>query len=215
MNGPADRAIAALRAHAIGCSKLCERTYLYHLFHSSEVATHAVCIGTEFGLGAADLAILRAASELHDIGKLAISHVMIAASDRVLDREGEEFAIIKMHSEVGAQGVEAMAVAMPSQTETFYTVAQVIRSHHERWDGTGYPCQLAGWRIPLMARMLAIADSAKAMTTPERQWRSALNLSEMLAEIRRCAGTQFDPELAEMYCKMIEANRISLPVMHR
>ncbi|QQE74523.1 HD domain-containing protein [Brevibacillus composti] len=126
---------------------------------------------------------LRFAGLMHDIGKVAIP-------DRVLLKEGkltdEEYELIKLHASIGANIV--------NQIESLSHVSPGVRHHHERWDGRGYPDGLSGERIPLMGRILAVADTFDAMTST-RSYRQAMTLEEAHAEILRCSGTQFDPAI--------------------
>jgi HD-GYP domain-containing protein (c-di-GMP phosphodiesterase class II) len=135
---------------------------------------------------------LRYAGLMHDIGKVAIP-------DRVLLKEGkltqEEYELIKLHASMGADIVE--------QIESLGHVSPGVRHHHERWDGKGYPAGLSGEAIPLMGRILAIADTFDAMTST-RSYRKAITAEAARDEIVRCSGTQFDPELVEVFCKAFE-----------
>ena len=128
------------------------------------------------------------AAFFHDIGKLAID-------EDLLDKPGpltpQEYAIIKLHPAYGADILTSFT-SLPD-------VAALAYHHHERWDGEGYPDQLAGEAIPLGARMIAIADAFDAMTS-NRSYQVQRSPQEALEEIQRCAGTQFDPWLAQLYC---------------
>jgi len=139
------------------------------------------------GLGEQALNDLRLFSVLHDIGKIAID-------SQILNKPGpltaEEWAIMRTHSEVGYR------IAMSSPD--FRKVAPFILSHHERWDGRGYPQGIKDETIPLPSRILAIADSYDAMTE-QRPYRKPLSHNAALEEIRKCAGTQFDPTLVDAF----------------
>jgi len=132
---------------------------------------------------------LRYAGLMHDIGKVAVP-------DRVLLKEGkltaEEYELIKLHASMGADIVE--------QIESLSHVSPGVRHHHERWDGKGYPAGLRGEAIPRMGRILAIADTFDAMTST-RSYRKAMTAEAARDEIVRCAGTQFDPSLVEVFCQ--------------
>ena len=95
-------------------------------------------------------------------------------------------------------GEQIIAAAGPSLEQ----IAPLVRSSHERWDGTGYPDRLAGEEIPLGARIIAICDSFRAMID-ERVYKPAMSVEEALPELRRCAGTQFDPHLVEVFCRLV------------
>ena len=158
--------------------------------HSSRVTELAEAVALRLGWTEERIASLRLGGPLHDIGKLAVSH-------EVLHKEGqldaEELAEIREHPRTGAKlllRVAALREAIP-----------YVLYHHERWDGTGYPSGKAGEEIPLEARVLAIADAFDAMTS-DRPYRRALTHEEALAEVERCAGTQFDPELARIFLEL-------------
>jgi len=138
---------------------------------------------------------------LHDIGKIGVSETVLCKTGRLTD---EEFAEMRRHPEIGArivEGIRQMDDLMPG-----------LLYHHERYDGHGYPQRLKGNDIPLMGRVLCIADSFDAMIT-DRTYRSARPLPIALSEIRRCAGTQFDPHLAESFLKE-DAAALERHMMH-
>jgi len=143
-------------------------------------------------LGAADRRVdaIRAGGPLHDIGKLEVDRA-------ILDKPGAldpvELDEIRAHPELGArmlQGVRSLRAAL-----------DCVRHHHERWDGTGYPFGLGGHEIPLEARILAVADAYDAMTS-DRPYRAARSHEEALAEVERCAGSQFDPQVADVFLSL-------------
>ena len=129
---------------------------------------------------------------LHDIGKVGID-------ENILNKPGkltrDEWREMKKHPEIGYR----IAMASPE----LMSVAEFILSHHERWDGKGYPRGLKGKEIPTLARIIAITDAYDAMMT-DRPYRKALSKEEALQEIRNNAGTQFDPEIAEAFVKMMK-----------
>ncbi len=136
-----------------------------------------------------ELEALRAAAVLHDIGTLAIPEHITGKPGRLTP---EEFEKVKIHTRVGAEILER--VAFP------YPVAPLVRSHHERWDGTGYPDGLRGVEIPLGARILAVADTVDALVS-ERRWRAALPLTEAVSRVAAQAGTAFDPRVVDVLVK--------------
>ncbi|HUO14307.1 MAG TPA: HD domain-containing phosphohydrolase [Verrucomicrobiae bacterium] len=154
--------------------------------HLQRVRTYAVEIAKELNLGLDQTEALRAAALLHDIGKLAVPEQIINKPGRLTP---EEFEKMKVHPIVGAEILER--VAFP------YPVAPIVRSHHERWDGTGYPDGLAGEEIPVGARILATVDCLDALAS-HRQYRQALPLVEAMAKVKEKAGTWFDPHIVEL-----------------
>jgi HD-GYP domain-containing protein (c-di-GMP phosphodiesterase class II) len=133
------------------------------------------------------------AALLHDIGKIGIS-------DKVLNKKGklneENWEAIKVHPRLGANIV--------SNIPNLASCVSIILHHHERWDGGGYPEGLKGEEIPIEARILAIADTFEAMTAT-RPYRSAFSREEVIRELRKGAGTQFDPKLVEIFIDLIKA----------
>ena len=136
------------------------------------------------------LDVLIRAATLHDIGKIAIP-------ERVLDKPGEldetEWGMLRKHSVIGERILGAAPAMAP--------VAKAVRSTHERWDGTGYPDGLAGRDIPLCSRIVLICDAYDAMTS-DRPYGESRSPAEALAELRRHAGSQFDPKLVEIFCEL-------------
>src|SRR6202161_4432967 len=154
--------------------------------HLQRVRTYAVEIAKELNLSSDETEALRAAALLHDIGKLAVPEQIISKPGRLTP---EEFEKMKVHPLVGAEILER--VAFP------YAVAPIVRSHHERWDGSGYPDGLRGLEIPIGARILAAVDCLDALAA-HRQYRPALPLIEAMAGVRERAGTWFDPRVVEV-----------------
>jgi HD-GYP domain-containing protein (c-di-GMP phosphodiesterase class II) len=126
---------------------------------------------------------LRHVAELHDVGKVAIPDAILLKHGPLDD---EEWAFVHQHPVIG----ERIVGAAPSLA----VIARSVRSTHERWDGLGYPDGICGEEIPLAARIVAVCDAVSAMVS-DRPYRDAIDLPEALAELARCAGTQFDPEI--------------------
>lgn len=165
--------------------------------HLDGVARLAAVFGRRLSLDAEELDVLVRAAELHDIGKIAIP-------DEILHKRGplsaEEWALMKKHSLIGQRVLDAA----PALGE----VAKVVRSTHEHWDGEGYPYGLSGREIPLGARVILICDAYNAMTEG-RPYRAAMSEEQALEELRRGAGTQFDPELVRTFAEKV------LPALER
>ena len=149
--------------------------------HLRRVRVYAVEIGKDMGLSAPELEALRAAALLHDIGKLAVPEHIISKPGRLTP---EEFEKMKIHPVVGAEILER--VSFP------YPVVPLVRAHHERWDGAGYPDGLQGPAIPLGARILAAVDCLDALAA-DRQYRRALPLDEAMQQVAGLAGKSLDP----------------------
>ncbi len=154
--------------------------------HLRRVETYAVEIGKELNLPENQIQALRAAALLHDIGKLAVPEHIIAKPGKLTP---EEFEKMKIHPVVGAQILDK--VGFP------YPVVPIVRSHHEKWDGSGYPDGLKGEDIPIGARILSAVDCLDALAS-DRQYRRALPLDDAMAHVLREAGKAFDPRVVEI-----------------
>jgi putative nucleotidyltransferase with HDIG domain len=152
--------------------------------HLQRVQLYAVEIGKDLGLSEQELEALTAAAVLHDIGKLAVPESIISKPGKLTRSEFEK---MKIHPVVGAEILE--------RVEFPYPVVPIVRSHHEKWDGSGYPHGLKGSEIPIGARILAVVDCLDALAS-DRQYRRALPLDEAMARVALEAGTAFDPAIA-------------------
>ncbi|HUT96755.1 MAG TPA: diguanylate cyclase [Dehalococcoidales bacterium] len=165
----------------------------YTYGHSRKVSDYSVAIAEALDLPQDRIATIRAASLLHDIGKVGIP-------DSILSKEGpltdEEWEPVKIHPKLGVEILRHII--------DLVNCLPAILHHHEHYDGRGYPSGLKGDSIPLEGRILAIADAYDAMTSP-RPYREQLAPQSALEELLRCAGTQFDPELVELFCTLIES----------
>ncbi|RQD73769.1 MAG: HD domain-containing protein, partial [Halanaerobium sp. MSAO_Bac5] len=133
-------------------------------------------------------------STLHDIGKTTIEEDLLKKADKLTEKEWKK---IKKHSERGYN--------IANSSEEFALIAEEIYAHHERWDGSGYPRGLKRKEIPYLARIISIIDAYDVMTN-ERPYSKAITKEKALAEIKKCAGSQFDPELAEEFTLMMQNN---------
>jgi two-component system cell cycle response regulator len=159
--------------------------------HVADVSSLAVRVGERLGLAPDELEELRLAGELHDVGKLAIPDVVLQKSGSL---DPTEWGFIHSHTLIGQRILSAASALRP--------VGTIVRSTHENWDGTGYPDGLVGEEIPLAARIIAVCDAYSAMTS-DRPYRSARTPAEAFAELRRCAGQQFDRQVVELVCAVI------------
>ena len=157
--------------------------------HLQRVETYAIQVGRQMRLDQAELEALGAAALLHDVGKLGVPDYIISKPGRLTP---EEFEKMKTHTVVGAEIVE--------QIRFPYPVAPLVRSHHEKWDGTGYPDGLSGDQIPAGARILAAVDCLDALAS-DRQYRRAIRLDEAIEVIRGEAGKSFDPAVVEILAR--------------
>lgn len=155
--------------------------------HSERVSYFCKKIGLHMGLPKDDINILELAGMYHDIGKISIPDAILNKPARLTP---EEYEIIKTHTLVGYQILKA--------ADEYSGLAEYALSHHERWDGKGYPKGLKGDEIPLFSRIISVADSFEAMTA-NRPYRKGMSLEDAIKEIERCKGTQFDPDIAETF----------------
>ncbi len=158
--------------------------------HSMRVTLYSLILAKELNLDEKMLEEIETAGLLHDIGKIGIPQSILCKPGKLTD---EEFAIMKSHPEQGEKmlnGIKKLSI-----------ISNWLKTHHERWDGKGYPLGLSGEDIPLSARIIALADTYDAMTST-RSYRKALDHSVAIAEIKKCAGSQFDPSLAEIFVRI-------------
>ncbi len=159
--------------------------------HSDRVSEFSVLIGKKLGLDETTLHILKIGGLFHDIGKIGIPDSILLKESKLND---EEYSQIKNHPTIGAH--------MLGEADIFKDIIPIVKHHHERYDGNGYPSQLKGEEIPFVARIAAVADTFDAMTS-KRTYRNALPLDTVISEIERCSGTQFDPKIAEVFLDIL------------
>lgn len=162
--------------------------------HSKHVTEYAKGIGEVLHLKVSEMNELITAAQLHDIGKVGIDKSIINKPTKLTE---EEYEIVKTHCAKGYRLINAA-------TE-FNDIAKYVLSHHERWDGKGYPLGLKGKEIPLISRIISVADSYDAITS-KRAYKEALSHEEALKEIKRCSGTQFDPEIVKEFEQFIKCS---------
>ena len=168
----------------------------YTFSHSNNVAEYASTLAEALGLDAEHVEIIRQAGLLHDIGKIGTPEAILSKKDRLTR---EEYEIMKQHVEASI----SMIKYLPSLD---YVVPSVL-GHHERWDGGGYPRGLSGKAIPVGARCLCLADSFDAMIS-KRSYKEAMSVEQAVQEIRRNLGTQFDPEIGQLFVSLVENGKI-------
>ena len=160
--------------------------------HAAQVAIYAVGIARELGLPQERIELVRQAAFLHDIGKLAIPETILHKPGKLTSIEYE---FVKKHTDIGAD--------LLASTEGLKHLAPFVRHHHERWDGYGYPLGLKGNDIPLEARILNVCDSVETMAS-DRPYHRCKSIEEIVKEVLHCAGTQFDPEVAQVFVKLVQ-----------
>ena len=165
--------------------------------HSAAVARYARAMAVELGLSAEMQELVHTAGLLHDIGKFAFPDSILLA-ERPLSEE--QWEIIRRHPGDGARIVR--------RVEGYGPVADIVLSHHERWDGAGYPRNLAGEEIPLAARLISVADAYDVLTARD-SYRRPVSPAAAVAELRRKAGSQFDPEVIEVFTRVLESQQLS------
>lgn len=160
--------------------------------HSDRVSEYSVLIGKKLGLDEKTLHILKIGGLFHDIGKIGIPDSILLKESKLSD---EEYSQIKNHPMIG--------VHMLGDAAIFTDILPIVKHHHERYDGRGYPNQLVGDDIPYVARIAAVADTFDAMTS-KRSYRDSLPIDVVRAEIERCSGTQFDPNIAKIFLDIMD-----------
>ena len=162
--------------------------------HSDRVSEFSVLLGEKLGLSEEQIKTLRVGGLFHDIGKIGIPDSILLKTDKLSD---DEYSEIKNHPSIGAHILGAASI--------FKDIIPIVKHHHERFDGRGYPSGLQGEEIPFLARIAAVADTFDAMTS-KRSYRDALDLQYVKDEIQRCKGTQFDPQIADAFLDILENN---------
>jgi HD-GYP domain-containing protein (c-di-GMP phosphodiesterase class II) len=168
--------------------------------HAERVTRHAEAVARRLGWSDEQIRELRLGAALHDVGKVNVPATVLT-KPAALDEE--ELAHVRAHPVEGAWlvvGVQTLRPALP-----------YVLFHHERWDGLGYPTRRGGPDIPVEGRLLAVVDAFDAMTS-ERPYRPALSAAAALAEIERCAGSQFDPVIAGVFLEAYDAGEIDAPL---
>ncbi len=164
--------------------------------HSQRVSEYAAALAEELGMSEEEVERIRYIGLLHDIGKIGVP-------DAILNKPGRlnttEFSLMKLHTLVGGEILRDI--------DSMQDLDIGAKYHHERYDGKGYPEGLSGEQIPYVARVIGIADAYDAMTS-HRVYRKRLSDAEVCAEIERCAGTQFDPKMAEAFLKLLKEGKL-------
>jgi HD-GYP domain-containing protein (c-di-GMP phosphodiesterase class II) len=160
--------------------------------HSERVAAYSMSIGERLGLSELELEKLNYLSVLHDIGKIAVTDIVLNKNGKLSDLE---FGQIKQHCQVGAAIVKNIRLLHENDHD-------VVLQHHEKWDGSGYPHGKKGAEIPLSARIIAVADAYDAMTS-DRSYRKAMPPEKAVEELTRNAGKQFDPKVVEAFVRVL------------
>jgi response regulator RpfG family c-di-GMP phosphodiesterase len=155
--------------------------------HSWRVVEYSVLVAERMGVGEPELTWIRRGAILHDVGKIGIPDAVLRKPGKLTDKEWGE---MKKHPEMGYRMLHHIPFLGPA--------LDIVLSHQERWDGTGYPQRLRGEAIPLGARIFAVVDTFDAMTS-DRPYRPALTIEDAANEIRRCSGEQFDPRVADAF----------------
>ena len=163
--------------------------------HSDRVAEYSELIGKKLGLSEEELKMLKIGGLFHDIGKIGIPDSILLKTTKLDDNEYSE---IKNHPAIGAH--------ILSNASIFKDIIPIVKHHHERYDGNGYPSKLKGNDIPYLARITAVADAFDAMTS-RRSYRDSMDLGFVINELEKNSGTQFDPEIANVFLNILETEQ--------
>ena len=209
--------IKKINAELVETNKKLEKAYLdnietlrftveakdtYTRGHSDRVSEYSVLIGKKLGLSEEDLKTLRVGGLFHDIGKIGVPDNILLKESKLTD---EEYNEIKKHPSIGAHILSSATI--------FQDIIPIVKHHHERYDGNGYPDHLKGEDIPYLARIAAVADSFDAMTS-KRTYRDSLPIDVVISEFKRCKGTQFDPNLADLFLDILENHFNEIKEIH-
>ena len=164
--------------------------------HSDRVSALSVLLGQKLGLSENDLETLGVGGLFHDIGKIGIPDSVLTKDDRLTENE---FSQIKEHPSIGAH--------ILGNAKVFQDIIPIVKYHHERYDGHGYPSKIAGEEIPYLVRIVTVIDTFDAMTS-NRSYRKALSLDTVKQEIEKCKGTQFDPLIADAFLSIIDSDEV-------
>ncbi len=159
--------------------------------HSARVGKFAVAIAEELEMSDDKIESLKYAAVLHDVGKIGVSEIILNKEGKLLDSEWE---VIRSHPVMGQTIIKSI--------KFLFDIGQVVRHHHERFDGNGYPDGIKGVDIPIESRIIAVADTYDAITS-DRSYRKGSTHDEALAELKRVAGSQLDPEIVKIFCKAV------------
>ncbi len=162
--------------------------------HSDRVSEYSVLIGQKLGLSDEDINRLRIGGLFHDVGKIGVPDSILQKDDKLSD---DEYSEIKNHPTIGAHILSTASI--------FQDIIPIVKHHHERYDGRGYPSQLKGEDIPYLARIAAVADAFDAMTS-KRVYRNSLPIDIVISEIEKNKGTQFDPQIADAFLDILKNN---------
>ena len=162
--------------------------------HSDRVSEYSVLIGEKLGLTDDDIKTLRVGGLFHDIGKIGIPDSILLKESKLTD---DEYSEIKNHPSIGAH--------ILCNAEVFQDIIPIVKHHHERYDGKGYPSQLKGTDIPYLARITAVADAFDAMTS-KRTYRNSMPIDIVRSEIEKNLGTQFDSEIGKIFLNILDNN---------
>jgi putative nucleotidyltransferase with HDIG domain len=169
--------------------------------HSQKVSDYSVLLAEELGLRMEEVEAVRLGGLLHDVGKVGISAAILGKNGPL---NADEWEAMKEHAALGDQLLEPL--------QSIAHIRRMIRHHHEMFDGSGYPDCLGGDKIPLGARIIAIADAYDTITS-DRTYNKARTPAEALMELKRCAGAQFDPDLVRLFIELSERHLSAVPVL--
>ena len=164
--------------------------------HTERVVNHSLVIGERLSLPMSVMDELTIVAKLHDIGKIGISEEILLKAGNLTD---EEFEVVKTHTEKGYRIVKA--------SNQLDNIAKGVLTHHERWDGNGYPLRLKGEGIPLISRIVSIADAYDSMTN-NNLYKKVFSKDDAIEELQRCSGKQFDPDIVRIFVEYLSETQV-------
>lgn len=183
---------------------------LYTYLHHADVSTYIALLAEHYHFPQEEIRLIAITAAIHDVGKLGVLNTIIRTKTKKLDYDSPEMAQIRLHVEYGYRIVSTFLNTVSDSDRDKKIILDGIRFHHEQWSGRGYPHGLKQQEIPLVARIVGVADAISAMSMPERHWRPPMAIIEVIAELRRCAGSQFDPDIANIAANILEQGKVKI-----
>lgn len=208
INGDLNNILNMITSFSEAISIAVFRYDLHTWFHHEDTSKYITPLCTYYGMSIEDTKIVNVAAMVHDVGKLSVLDTLLKVRHDILLPSSEEMSIIRQHSVYGHLMLSTFLKKSNLQSKAVVSILNATLHHHERWDGKGYPNGLSHYAIPFISRLVGIADAVSAMAMPERSWRSPLSSDEIVDELKKGVGNQFDPEMATTMIDIFEHGKI-------